>query len=209
MQPVINVLFASPLMQISIDQNMEALKETVKRTQWEENGANGSLKVSITKNLQILNSFPQEKKLFNQCFTQFLTETVHYSHIPFQMTTSWGTKIESGGFGQRHDHKNCLYSGVFYFDDVDEGGEIMFSRPLVERGTIWLGDPSYWNIFNSTIFKVSPKKNSLIIFPSSLEHSVLTYTGTETRYSLAMNWAPEGLLGGADSQINWTLHDIT
>ena len=62
--------------------------------------------------------------------------------------------------------------------------------------------PSNWTIQNSTIWKIQPQKNCLLIFPSYLQHSIEKSIEDTTRYSLAFNIIPVGEYGSQDSTVN-------
>ena len=101
-----------------------------------------------------------------------------------------------------HVHKNSFYSCVYYFDNyTDKSAPIIFHSPLhlfYDFDVV----PSNWNIQNSTIWKIKPQKNFLLIFPSYLQHSKEQSMEDTTRYSLAFNIIPVGEYGLEDSMVN-------
>lgn len=201
-------LFSLPLIGVQISEDMSALNSVKEEDFAEKSDISESNNSFATKNLSFLDTFPQEKNILNRYFQQFVTEVLGYPNISFKMTTSWGTKTLPGGYCQRHSHHNCLYSGVFYIEDVTEGGRIEFTNSQFPHGLIYLGQPTHCNAYNTSSWKIQPRQHSLFIFPSQLEHAILPYTGTKPRYSIAMNWAPEGLYGMGDSQINTRIQSI-
>ena len=57
-----------------------------------------------------------------------------------------------------------------------------------------------YNIFNSKSWQWTPKKGMLIFFPSSVYHRILRNESSKTRYSIAFNFMPLGVIGDGDSQ---------
>jgi hypothetical protein len=64
-----------------------------------------------------------------------------------------------------------------------------------------LNEPSEYNLYNSSSWEITPKKNLMIIFPSYLFHKVNTHISNENRYSLAFNLFPKGNIGKNDSSL--------
>jgi len=200
-------LFASPVAVTSISENMERLNLLKTEKIWAPSGDHWSHNSSATRTVKLLDEFPEEKSILNRYFQKFLAEVVGYGNIPFKMTTSWGTRLLTGGHSQKHIHKNCLYSGVFYLDEVVEGGAIQFANNTFPYSSTHLGRPTHWTPFSGNGWIIQPRPKTFVIFPSNMEHAVLPYHGKEPRYSVAMNWAPEGRFGVGDSQVNLSLHN--
>jgi len=49
-------------------------------------------------------------------------------------------------------------------------------------------------------WKLNPKKNMLVFFPSYLYHKIEKNTSDEVRHSLAFNIMPDGATGKVDSE---------
>jgi len=58
------------------------------------------------------------------------------------------------------------------------------------------------NLINNSLHRFNARTGNLIIFPSSIPHSVSTNNSQEKRYSLAFNAFPFGKFGEPESQIN-------
>ena len=52
-----------------------------------------------------------------------------------------------------------------------------------------------WNVYNSNLWWFPVETGQLILFPSSLTHSVETKKGNNTRISLAFNTFVKGTIG--------------
>ena len=105
------------------------------------------------------------------------------------------THFSANFSGQIHKHCNSWISGVYYPHATDG---ICFHRPLTSN---WSLETDEWNAFNSDIWKIEPVDNTLLIFPSLLQHSILKNKSDKTRYSIAFNVLPTGRFGQGDSTI--------
>ena len=57
------------------------------------------------------------------------------------------TKCTPNSCGYMHNHKNCVYTGVLYFQDGI--GSIQFSNENIIPESIMLYEPSEYNLYNS------------------------------------------------------------
>lgn len=193
-------LFPSPLGIMEITEDCSNLKKIITNYEFESTTGSTSESCFITKNLNILKNFPKEKNIILSYFNVYKNQLLKLDNQKFKITTSWGTKTEPGGFSQFHNHMNCVYSGVFYFDEMC-GGDIEFESYGIYPQQILLNNPTEWNIFNSKSWVLTSKKNMLIFFPSYLYHRITKNTSTKDRYSLAFNFFPTGSFGVKDSFI--------
>jgi uncharacterized protein (TIGR02466 family) len=121
------------------------------------------------------------------------------------LTQSWANYTEQGSFHHRHYHFNSLVSCVFYplvSEDENELDKIIFHSSHSGHSifTRQFGvEPVEFNPFNSQSWWIPVKKNQLIIFPSTLEHSVENKPTTGTRISISANTFIEGDLGNAQN----------
>ena len=189
-------LFSSCVTVIKIDEDIKEFKtsdEKFKNSEW------GSSSSSINK--RVLEKYPKTKKILLDKFKKVALEDYKYEN-DFIITTSWFTKTLKDQSSLMHIHKNSFYSGVYYFDDyTDKSAPIIFHSPLHQFYDFDIV-PSNWNVQNSTIWKIKPQKNFLLIFPSYLQHSIEKSIENTTRYSLAFNIIPVGEYGLGDSMVN-------
>ena len=196
MENILNA-FSSPIVTTFIEKNTNDLKKETKFANNEYQKNTGK------KNYRVLEKYPKIKKILLENYKKFAKEKLRFTE-DFEISTSWITKIENGGECQQHCHKNCFYSGVYYYDDEYEqnvGGKLEIQTPLMNIPDFYL-IPEEWNLFNSRVVDVFPVKNLLVLFPSYLLHRVLPYYGTTPRKSLAFNIVPVGSYGNKDSSYN-------
>ena len=114
--------------------------------------------------------------------------------IPY-ITQSWINYTDENQFHHKHSHPNSLVSGVLYLNaDIDLDSIIFYRPKQYQTITIDTKDDCY-NVFNSSLWTYSVKTRDIILFPSSLEHSVETKKGKNTRMSLAFNVFVKGNIG--------------
>ena len=142
----------------------------------------------VTK-FTLLDDYPEMKKLFTSISLQILKEVAGAEKI--KITTSWLTAIEPNANPTLHRHSNSWFSGVYYFQDSYSGLE--FKNPI-ER------DIDLKNGKLTSNWKLNPKKNMLVFFPSYLYHKIEKNTFDEVRHSLAFNIMPDGTTGKVDSE---------
>jgi uncharacterized protein (TIGR02466 family) len=190
-------LFPNTIGLVKIEEDLSELQK-IKKLKYIHNNENGS---ASTTNFDLLDNFPNHKKLITSYFEEFKDNVLGLKSTQFIMTTSWATKTMRGQSSDYHNHKNCAYSAVFYLDDVDEGGMLNFSNLGLTQQSMMFNTPSKPNIFNTDIFYIEAKKNMMVIFPSYLMHRINKYMGNEPRYSIAVNFIPCGQLGLKDSSV--------
>lgn len=177
--------------------NFEKIKFT--RTEQQD-----SYNAWVYPDMYFLNSYPDLKENITNYFNKFKNEILKLETTDFSITTSWITKTTQGGSCQYHNHRNCVYSGVLYFDNY-EGGDLVFNDSGINNSSFLLNDPVEYNIHNFKTFTVRPDKGIVVFFPSELMHKIQPYTGKKNRYSVAFNFLPSGTIGLGDSQVNLQL----
>jgi len=124
-------------------------------------------------------------------FYLFASDVMRYSN-KFEITTSWFTKSITGQSSNSHNHNNCMYSAVLYLQTSENCGNIIFTSSDDKRYNLVKND---YNLYNSTEWGVKPVDGLLVIFPSEVHHSITENKSDTTRYSLAFNLVPTGLIG--------------
>lgn len=152
-----------------------------------------------SKNINVLDNLPVLKETILANFYNFKNDVMKWHSTDFDFTTSWFTKTTTNGYSQFHYHKNCMYSGILYFDSYDTGN-LLIQKNYTDSFKI--NPPKEYNIYNFETFYIQPKKNLLVFFPSNLNHKVDLYKGINPRYSLAFNLHPIGNIGVGDSSVS-------
>lgn len=85
-----------------------------------------------------------------------------------------------------HNHPKSILSGVFYVKTPDKCGDITFIRDK-EINNFLGNNINKFNNFNSNIWKLPAKENTLYIFPSWLSHYVEPNLSKKNRISFSFN----------------------
>ena len=200
MKPNVYPVFSSPITVFTVEEDYSELQNLKLNYSYDKSKEIGSSKSYSTKNKYVLENFPEVKKIFTKYFLYFKNSILGLETTEFRMTTSWGTKTGKNGFSQFHNHKNSVYSAVFYYDDINSGN-LKFLSPTINLETVRLNETPNTNFLHSKTFYIEPQKSLLVIFPSYLMHRVCENKSSNTRYSLAMNFFPTGIIGDGDSSI--------
>ena len=193
-------LFATPLMQVQLDLDLEKLTELAFQMQnkdkegalvsnrggWQSNDISEEkheefirLKKEIIKHLQIYQSKVFQGMIFKKNIIQYLNNM-------------WVNINEKHHYNDWHNHPMSTLSGSYYInhDGSKEHGDILFKHPNhAYMGTAHLpqGLIKTPNEVTSGIITITPKPNMLIMFPAWLEHRVENNLKDDTRISLAFN----------------------
>tara|TARA_R100001591_G_C4349038_1_gene182634 strand:+ start:791 stop:1453 length:663 start_codon:yes stop_codon:yes gene_type:complete len=148
----------------------------------------------IPKNVYVLDS-KELKNLKNNILLEvknYFKEIVDTRNkIKPYINQSWLNFTVKGTRHVSHHHENSYLSGVLYLE-TDETDQITFSKSNYLQMNI---ESKNYNPFNSQSWSLPVIKNQIIIFPSSLLHSVDVKKGDKDRISLAFNVFLKGKIG--------------
>ena len=151
----------------------------------------------MSDKLNVFNDLNFLKKEIDKHVSFYLNKLLNYK-MNYKFTTSWATKTTNKGYGQKHYHANCFLSGVYY-PIGNKDFKINFYK---RHSTMWDVDIKEYNELNAkqVVFEIK-NNNTLILFPSELNHSISANNSDITRYSIAFNVNPKGLIGQKDNGI--------
>lgn len=150
----------------------------------------------ISSNTYVLNDLSNLKNEIQKNVNHYLKNILQHK-MDFKFVKSWLTKTEPEGYSSKHRHCNSFLSGVYY----PESGKD-FNICFYKKNTFWDVKSENFNDFNAMNYKLNiSEDNFLILFPSSLKHSIDVNKSNTDRYSLAFNINPSGYIGLADSRI--------
>lgn len=187
-------LFAIPVMVMDLDEEDPSLVSIQQMDYY----VSEYTSCSTTYDRHVLKHFPDAMSIVKKQFARYCELVLRQPPEKFKMTTSWGTKTDPQCRPQWHEHVNSMYSGVYYYDDMSPGSMIEFMNPY--SNPYFVGPPDTYNVFNSSIWRIEAIKNRMVFFPSYIRHRVVIGDREKTRWSLAFNFYPNGILGdGGDS----------
>ena len=190
---VIENLFPTPIYMTNIDRSF-----TKQELQFVDNQKNKCSKNSgniNTKDNYILNrkEFKNVKKFLDQCCQDYLEKIISpKNNIELYITQSWLNLCKKDQYHHGHKHPNSILSGVFYLQTVDDDCISFDNTHRVDQIRPSIRD---FNDYNSSLYNLPIEKNMLVIFPSSLMHSVPPVKKDQVRVSLAFNTFIKGELG--------------
>lgn len=189
--------FPSVIGHTVIDKNTDQLKSNTVF-----HSSNNNYLEDEIRDYHCLDRFPRIKKIILNEFLKFIQELGYDDN--FKISTSWFTIVESGEEGHFHNHKNCFYSGIYYYDEYDEdSATVSFESPNIHQSGLYV-IPKENNSYNAHSVEFAPKKNLLIFFPNYLQHKVNKHRGNVSRHSLAFNFIPTKTFGIGDSTVDFS-----
>ena len=160
---------------------------------------------SISSNKAVLDlpELKQLKELLETYLNDFF-KSVHSpkNDIKIYITQSWLNWTIPGQFHHKHAHPNSFISGVLYIHAEKETDKIMFHKDAYQQFEIKANDH---HILNSNSWWFPVGTGDLLLFSSSLIHSVPELNEKHVRVSLSFNTFIEGELGIIDGPTLLTL----
>jgi uncharacterized protein (TIGR02466 family) len=151
----------------------------------------------VSENFNILDELMSLKKQIELHVKNYLYEVFEYK-MDYKFLNSWATKTNKEGYDVRHSHCNTFLSGVYY-PKANENFKIIFYK---KKSEFWNINCNKYNEFNSKeLFFNIEEDNTLLLFPSDLEHSIAKNNSNLTRYSIAFNINPKGYIGEGDTKV--------
>ena len=121
------------------------------------------------------------------------------------VTQAWTNRNPPHSKHHEHTHPNSIISGVFYFRQSKTLPPIQFSKAVQESFKL---NPEKYTQLNSETFLLPMVDGELVLFPSSLRHSVPINKGNETRYSMSFNTFCIDELGNKDSLTHLNIKEL-
>ena len=145
---------------------------------------------------------PKLREFFESCIKIYVEKVIlggqyDQDKLDFQITQSWINLTKPGESHHTHTHANSFISGVYYVKADPSLDNITFYNDILSTDMIKFNIQKY-NQFNSGTWLFPVGTGKLILFPSSLPHSVDPTKGQEDRISLSFNVFPFGVIGSRE-----------
>ena len=188
------MVFPTPVQIYKYEDSIEKELKYIEDIEWLPQVANGNFKTKdsyLTKHesLKGITSF------FKECVDDYCN-TIINSEQRLVITQLWGNRNPKGSKHHEHVHPNSIISGVFYLRQDPKLPPIQFSKGKQDGMKL---DPRKYNNYNAETFLLPCTAGELILFPSSLKHSVPTNMGEEERISLSFNTFSIDVLGSKEN----------
>jgi len=127
-------------------------------------------------------------RAFGQMILEAVDKAFPAAEVREVMLAAWANVIRKGDQFNPHSHPDAAWSGVYYLDAAEAGGE--------QGGWLYLRDPragagatvTSVNRFDcASTFEIQPRTGLLLLFPGWLLHWVTAYRGENPRISVAFN----------------------
>ena len=151
------------------------------------------------------------KKVCEDALKDYLLQIydpINPNDINLNITHSWLNFTKKGQFHHKHTHHNSFLCGCLYINARKGKDTIIFTK--MDSGENWQIQTNNENGYNSNQFVVTVGTGDLIIFPSTLTHSV-PLIEEDGRLSLAFNSFFSGNIGfieGPMKGINFVKIDL-
>ena len=175
-------LFPTPLLIVPYEQSLDKELAYLKTISYRKQQQNGNFR-SDDSYLLRNEEFKNIKNFLKESMDKFTTNVLNTKQR-LVITQCWANRNPKGSKHHEHVHPNSIVSGVMYFQINEKLPPIQFSK-LNQDGMKL--DPEKYNHMNSETFMLPCKPGELILFPSSLRHSVPTNHGEEDRISVSFN----------------------
>jgi len=194
------MVFPTPVQIYKHEDSIEKELKYIESIEWKHQVANGNFKTKdsyLTKHESLKNIV----SFFKECVDDYCS-TIINSEQRLVITQLWGNRNPKGSKHHEHVHPNSIISGVFYLRQDPKLPPIQFSKSHQHAMKL---DPKKYNTYNAETFLLPCTSGELLLFPSSLRHSVPVNMGEEERISLSFNTFSIDALG---SEENLTHLDI-
>ena len=160
----------------------------------EGNGFQGSNEASSTKDLDILKNFLNLRQAIVKLASTIGVSYYNHEFDDLCMIGSWGIKVKKGQHVGSHIHTNTYLCGCVYFED--DSMPITFSDEQYSK-LFSIFPPDKKNGEQSCAYSTCSfraDEGTVLIWPSSIRHRVQSNNSDKTRYSIAFNIAPKGIV---------------
>ena len=175
-------IFPTPLLIVPYEQSIDKELSYLKTISYRKQQQNGNFR-SDDSYLLRNEEFKDIKNFLKESMDKFTTNVLNTKQR-LVITQCWANRNPKGSQHHEHVHPNSIVSGVMYFQINEKLPPISFTK---DRQYGMKLNPEKYNHMNSETFMLPCKPGELILFPSSLRHSVPTNHGEEDRISVSFN----------------------
>ena len=175
-------LFPIPLLILPYKQPIDKELAYLKTISYREQKQNGNFRSDDSYLLRD-EKFKDIKNFLKESVDKFTTNVLNTKQR-LVITQCWANRNPKGSKHHEHVHPNSIISGVMYFQINEKLPPIKFAKTNQDGMKL---DPEKYNHVNSESFMLPCKPGELILFPSSLRHSVPINQGEEDRISVSFN----------------------
>jgi len=193
---LIHALFATPVYVTELSRKLTSKETNFKKIKQIKNYGNHKSNDSYILNTKQFSSIKKELDIaIKDYFNKIISPK---NKITPYITQSWLNYTDTNEHHHKHNHPNSLVSGILYLNANEKFDKVEFYK---DDYNMIKPEIKNFNFFNSESWWLPVKTGQIMLFPSSLSHSVSIKKGTNTRVSLAFNVFIKGGVG--------SLNDLT
>lgn len=142
-----------------------------------------------------LHEYPEFKPLTDwiKARAQEYWQSLGYTCSDLWFTQSWMNNMTNGGSIAYHKHANSLISGAYYFKVTPDSGGTQFETPRPYRDNEIQTSIANMTEFNAFDYVNQAEEDTVVFFPSWLNHRSLPNRVPTERYTFAFNLLPTQL----------------
>ena len=196
-------VFPTPVQIYKHEDSIEKELKYIENIEWIPQKANANFKSKdsyLTKHESLKNI----TSFFKECIDDYCN-TIINSNQRLVITQCWGNKNPKGSNHHEHTHPNSIISGVFYLRQDSKLPPIQFSKNNQHGMKL---NPRSYNNNNAATFLLPCIAGELILFPSSLRHSVPINQSDKERISLSFNTFSTDILGSKENLTHLDLRSL-
>ena len=187
-------IFPTPVLICKYENSIEEEFKFIKKLRFIEQKENGNFKSDDTYLLKH-KELSKIKDFILQSLNKY-TQKVLNTKQRLVVTQAWTNKNPPNSKHHEHIHPNSIISGVFYFRQSKTLPPIQFNKSIQDGIKL---TPEKYNNVNAETFLLPMVDGEVVLFPSSLRHSVPFNKGNEERYSMSFNTFCIDELGSKDN----------
>ena len=196
-------IFPSPVLITKYEHSIEEEFKFIEKLRYIEQKENGNFKSDDTYLLKH-KELSKIKDFIFESLDKY-TKNILHTKQRLVVTQAWTNRNPPHSKHHEHVHPNSILSGVFYFRQSKTLPPIQFSKAVQDGIKL---TPEKYNVLNSESFLLPMVDGELVLFPSSLRHSVPINKGNETRYSMSFNTFCIDELGSKDSLTHLNIKEL-
>ena len=186
-------IFPTPVYRCSFSRQFSPKEKTFFDSQLQNlkpNVGNTATYSSYVLNAKPLRNIKKELELRIQDYLEKVLDA--QADTKLYITQSWINHTDINQWHHEHTHPNSYVSGVLYLNADKNNDKIFFDSHRYPQITPSL---KTYNPWNTSAYWLPVQTGNLIMFPSSLAHSVHNKKGNNQRVSLSFNTFIKGKLG--------------
>lgn len=189
---IFNSIFATPVLETDIGISKEILeyihKIKYRRTDYD------NADISISMNVLDKKVFSKYTKRIEHYVEKFCFDFVKFdkTKVELERTASWSNRYYPEDWCQYHNHSNAFVTGVWYLETPKKSGDLELYNPRFAFGEPISFECVDYNNVNSSNYTFECSPGKLIIFPSTIGHSVDKNRSKKVRSCIAFNYYLRG-----------------